>query len=199
MHKSSYLNMQRFVDKYLKSRKNEFIAIADIGSQDVNGSYKPLFDYPSWTYLGVDMALGSNVDVVLENVYSWTELDSQSFDVVVSGQAFEHIEFFWITMLEIRRVMKPGGLCCLIAPSGGKEHRYPVDCWRFYPDGMRALAKYAVLDVLEVYAQWDKKEYPDLDPNWKDCVLIARRLAILEEESILSADIDSVPAYLLGD
>ena len=29
------------------------------------------------------------------------------------------------------------------APSRGPEHRYPNDCWRFYPDGYRALAKYA--------------------------------------------------------
>lgn len=40
-------------------------------------------------------------------------------------------------------------------PSSGPEHRYPVDCWRFYPDGMRAFAKIARLHCIEVYTDWD--------------------------------------------
>jgi SAM-dependent methyltransferase len=121
------------------------------------------------------MAPGANVDLVLTNPYQWKELGSNSFDVVVSGQALEHIEYFWLAMLEINRVLKPGGLCCIIAPSGGPEHRYPVDCWRFYPDGFRAMARYARLEELEVYAQWDSELYPNRDPRWADCVLIARK------------------------
>ncbi|MBN2427407.1 MAG: methyltransferase domain-containing protein [Deltaproteobacteria bacterium] len=167
--------MERFVKDYLASKKDDPFRVADIGSQDVNGCYRPLFNFPSWQYVGVDLIPGRNVDVVLKKQYAWDELEKESFDVVVSGQAFEHIEFFWITILEIRRIMKPGGLCCLIAPSSGPEHRYPMDCWRFYPDGLRALAKYAGLTVLEVYAQWDAEEYPEMDIQWQDCVLIAQR------------------------
>ena len=94
----------------------------------------------------MDLSEGENVDLVLSDPYSWSEIRSSSVDVFVSGQAFEHIEFFWQTMLEIARALKPGGLCCIIAPSGGPEHKYPLDCWRFYPDGFRALARYAGLD-----------------------------------------------------
>lgn len=175
MHLSSYNNMQRFVSRYLGPLEEKALTIADIGSQDVNGSYKPLFQHPSWRYIGVDMIAGANVDVVLRHSYQWAELETNHFDVVVSGQALEHIEYFWLAMLEIHRILKPGGLCCLIAPSGGPEHRYPVDCWRFYPDGFRALARYADLEELEVYAQWDSNLYPDHDPRWMDCVLIAKK------------------------
>jgi SAM-dependent methyltransferase len=167
--------MKQFIGKYLVNFPPGLLNIADIGSQDVNGSYRPLFDRPHWHYTGVDMAPGKNVDVVLGNVYDWQELQSASFDVVISGQALEHVEYFWITIMEIRRIMKPGALCCLIAPSAGPEHRYPVDCWRIYPDGFRALARYAGLAVLEVYAQWDPQQHPDRDPQWQDCVLIAKR------------------------
>ena len=76
----------------------------------------------------MDMTPGKNVDIVLPSPYRWRGIESNSVDVLISGQAFEHIEFFWITMLEIARVLKPGGLCCIIAPSGGAEHKYPVDC-----------------------------------------------------------------------
>jgi hypothetical protein len=175
MHKSSYQNMQYFVQKYLDDFKEAPLVITDIGSQDIKGTYKPLFNSPAWKYIGVDMVKGSNVDVVLKDPYNWSEFSDSSCDVVISGQTFEHIEFFWITILEIRRILRPGGLLCLVAPSGGKEHRYPVDCWRFYPDGFRALAKYAALEVLESFAQWDAKEHPWMDNNWRDCVLIAKR------------------------
>ncbi len=148
--------------------------IADVGSMDVNGCYRPLFEQPNWSYTGLDLETGPNVDIALDSPYSWP-LDDASFDVVVSGQALEHVEFVWLTVEEISRILKPGGLCCLIAPSGGPEHRYPVDCWRIYPDGMRALAKFAGLDVIEAFSQWDKELHPDMNPIWKDTVLIARK------------------------
>ena len=66
------------------------------------------------------------------------------------------------------------GIACLIAPSGGYEHRYPVDCWRFYPDGMRALARFARLECLEAYTQWEGSDDPGSDP-WKDTVLVLRK------------------------
>ncbi|MGJ8668066.1 MAG: class I SAM-dependent methyltransferase [Oceanococcus sp.] len=166
--------MARFVQSYLQDRKDAPLNIADIGAMDVNGSYKPLFDAPSWSYTGVDLAAGKNVDVVLTSPYDWPMADAE-FDVVVSGQALEHVEFVWQTVTEVARVLKPGGLCCLIAPSAGPEHRYPVDCWRIYPDGMRALAKFAKLETVDVYSQWKKDEHPDLNPVWKDTVLIAQK------------------------
>jgi SAM-dependent methyltransferase len=177
MHQSSMENMQAFRDKYLSRKTNESLLIFDLGSLDVNGSYKEIFNIDKWRYVGSDLAGGKNVDVVLKNPYKWQEVRSNSIDVFISGQAFEHIEFFWLTMLEVSRVLKPGGICCLIAPSGGFEHRYPVDCWRFYPDGFSALARFASLSVLETYAQKEDKEYEDDSNLWRDSVLIAQKPA----------------------
>ena len=152
------------------------IVILDLGSLDVNGSYKEIFDQPAWCYRGLDMAPGKNVDIVLKNPYHWKEVGSNSVDVIISGQAFEHIEFFWISMIEIARVLKPGGLCCIIAPSGGYEHKYPVDCWRFYPDGFSALAHFARLKVIEVSTQWESDDQYDARSNsWRDSVLVSKK------------------------
>ncbi len=176
MHQSSLDNMRSFRARYLEDRKDEPLFILDIGSLDVNGSYRPYFDISPWVYQGMDMAPGENVDIVLEDPYHWRKIRSDSADVIISGQAFEHIEFFWITMLEVARVLKPGGLCCIIAPSGGYEHRYPVDCWRFYPDGFSALACFARLEVLEVSAQWEPDlQYTDDSDRWQDAVLVCRK------------------------
>lgn len=177
MHQSSLENILAFRKKYLAGREDEPLFILDLGSLDVNGSYRDWFAVEPWTYRGIDMAAGKNVDIVLQDPYDWREIRSGSVDVMVSGQAFEHIEYFWSTMLEITRVLKPEGLCCLIAPSGGPEHRYPVDCWRFYPDGFTALARFASLEVLEVYSQDGTTAHSDDSDVWRDTVLVCRKPA----------------------
>ncbi len=105
----------------------------------------------------------------------WRPVRGASVDVVISGQAFEPIEFFWLTALELARALKPGGLACIIAPSAGPERRHPVDCWRFYPDGMRALADFAQLEVHEVTTQWQDEGYADGSDWWHDSVLVCRK------------------------
>lgn len=176
MHESSYQKMALFVEKYLTGFKNENIKVLDIGSTDINGSYKNLFENKNWQYHGADIQSGNNVDIILKNGYDWKNILSNSYDVVISGQALEHIEYFWVTILEIARVLKSGGLCCIIAPSGGVEHKYPLDCWRFYPDGFKSLARYANLEALEVYAEFEPEKYSDASEMWMDCVLIAKKL-----------------------
>ncbi len=95
-----------------------------------------------YTYIGVDFVQGRGVDVVLEDPYKLPFSDG-SVDIVVSSSCFEHSEMFWVLFLEILRILKPSGLFYLSAPSAGPFHRYPVDCWRFYPDSGNALVAWA--------------------------------------------------------
>lgn len=161
MHESSYVLMESNVEEFLKGKGG--LSVLDLGSKDVMagtekwGSYKPIFTNLGLEYTGLDLEEGNNVDVVLKDPYKFP-FEDNSFDVVISGQAFEHVEFFWMTMKEIERVLKVGGYVIIIAPSRGPEHRYPVDCWRFYPDGMRALGKYVGLEVLKAETDWGKKK-----------------------------------------
>ena len=162
--------MKNFIEKYLV--KDKELKILDIGSLDVNGSYYELFNNDNWSYKGLDLEPGKNVDIVIKDIYNWTEIDSDSIDIVISGQAFEHIEYPWQTMKEIYRILKNNGLCCIIAPSEGPEHKHPVDCWRFLPDGLKALAKYADLEIIDSYYSESSK-----DETWKDVVLICKKQA----------------------
>ncbi|MBN2793026.1 methyltransferase domain-containing protein [Trichloromonas sp.] len=171
MHHSSYRHMERLLDQH--AAKYVSASIFDLGSFDVNGSYRPLFDRPGWVYRGIDLEAGPNVDIVLRDAYR-LPLPVDSADIFLSGQAFEHIPYFWITFLEVARVLKPGGLFFLIAPSRGPEHRYPVDCWRFYPDGYQALARYAGLEVVEAQTDWQPDSAPDSAP-WGDTVGVFRK------------------------
>ena len=176
MHTSSYDKMTKFRRAYLRSREGEEILIYDLGSQNINGCYRPIFDAPRWNYVGLDMTEGENVDLVLQDPYNWREIEAGCADVLISGQTFEHAEFFWLTMQQIARALRVGGLCCIIAPSSGPEHRHPVDCWRVYPDGLRALARYVGFEVLHASTQWeDLPQYDQWSNQWHDSMLVARK------------------------
>lgn len=174
MHQSSLEHIHNLVRQHLDRKAS--LTVMDIGSYDVNGSYKQFFDAPGWTYTGVDLAAGPNVDVVLSSPYR-LPFQSHSVDVIVSGQAFEHVEFFWLTWLEMTRVLKPGGLIFLVAPSRGPEHRYPQDCWRFYPDGYRALASFGGLELVSANTDWEPHA-DEFSAPWGDTVGVFRQPAM---------------------
>ena len=193
MHQGSYEKMAKFAVDYLG--KSNTYSILEMGSQDVNGTYKPIFDQPNWWYVGCDMVEGKNVDIVLKHPYHWDEIATNSYDVVVSGSLLEHVEYPWITMLEVARILKPGGLTCHIAPAAGFEHRFPVDCYRYYPDGFMALCKWARLTPLQIYTDWHTNHSQDGGHVWKDSVMVAIKAYDREGSETL---VEQMNAHLEG-
>ncbi len=166
MHPTSRENMEKCFQRHIHPTRLAETGgiILDLGGSDVNGSYRSVFP-SSFRYMAADIDAGPGVDVVLADPYV-IPLEDASIDIVVSGQAFEHIEFFWRTFSEMVRVLKPDGFIFLIAPSAGEIHRFPVDCYRFYPDAYAALAKSVNCDLIEV---WRDERGP-----WQDLVGVFR-------------------------
>lgn len=163
MHASSLENMyicyDRFItDNYLE--KQAQVSVLDVGGSDYNGSYREVFAHPRFAYTATDISEGPGVQLVMQDPYR-LPIDDRSIDIVVSGQMLEHCEFFWLAFAEMVRVLRPGGFIFLIAPSAGPEHRYPVDCYRFYPDAFRALARYANCAVVDIWRD-DRGPWQDL-------------------------------------
>jgi SAM-dependent methyltransferase len=139
MNECSYKLMQSLFIKYC----NPDSSVLDVGSYDVlqsrkqpgYGSYRPIF---KGQYTGLDITPGPNVDIVAKDQYKW-DIPDASYDVVISGQCLEHVEAFWVTMKEMERVCKPGGWLIVIVPWKWRIHPYPIDCWRFLPDGLKFL------------------------------------------------------------
>jgi SAM-dependent methyltransferase len=155
MHASSYAMMQKLRPCIASGSR-----VLDVGGADVNGSYRPLFADCAYTSLDF-----KNADIVVTG-REWP-IEDGAFDAVISGQTLEHDEFFWLTMQSIARVLRPGGHAIVIVPSAGAVHRHPVDCYRFLPDSMDALGKWAGLQVLG-------KSWSDEGP-WRDLGAVFRK------------------------
>lgn len=176
MHGSSLCRMRWFVENFLADARGR--RVLDIGSCDVaGGTYKQFFPADRFFYQGLDLVPGPNVDIVPKLPYWWPELPDNSFDVVISGQAFEHMEFFWLAAAEMARILKNEGLMCVVAPRGFARHRYPVDCYRFDADGMIAIARFCGL--VPLHASMDMAPEPSC-AGWhleeqEDAFLIAQK------------------------
>lgn len=157
MHASAYDKACVFRGAYLSGCEATPLTVLDVGSATVDGqslANRSAMANPDWRMIGLDIEPGHNVDVVVADPYDWREIASGSIDVVTCSEVFEHAEYFWITILEIARVLKGNGLAFITSPGGGPRHRFPVDCWRFYDDAFPALARYAGLNLLEAQVQW---------------------------------------------
>ena len=102
MHTSTHQRMQFLVNwykPYWDCNQNDTVKILDIGSCGTDVTYRSIFENDSrYHYEGLDMVPGPNVDIVPNNIFSWDEIADASYDLVISGQAFEHIQYPWITI-----------------------------------------------------------------------------------------------------
>lgn len=168
MHLTAEQNAKRFFETYV-SQNNKDVSFLEIGSYLSTFNIRSLSPTNS-KYVGVDLGEGPGVDVVLDDPYK-LPFEDDSFDYVISSSCFEHSEFFWLTFLEVIRVLKPSGLFYLNAPSNGAFHRYPVDCWRFFPDSGNALSNWAKRNNYntELIEQYTSDKESDI---WSDYISI---------------------------
>lgn len=153
MHDQSYAMM----DLMLDGINGNDLQVLDVGSLDVNGSFRALVEERGWCYTGLDLVAGENVDVVSVDPFHYP-LEDGFFDVVISGSTMEHVTAIWLWVPELVRVLRPGGLLALHTHWRFPEHRYPVDCWRILPDGMDFLLRFAGgLELIEsaIVNDWD--------------------------------------------
>jgi SAM-dependent methyltransferase len=144
MHIESYKLMENAIRDYVigvdKKSATSTLNVLDVGSFRVgkDPTYKELMPV-AWKYTGLDIEKGDNVDVVAISPTRFG-FERDTFDLVISGQTLEHVEFPELWVAEIFKVLKAGGRAIIIAPSAGKIH-YRPDYRRILPDGMESLFK----------------------------------------------------------
>ena len=157
MHQSAKHNFSLFLEMVPPNQ-----SFLEIGSYNVNGSLKDIIKNCK-SYTGVDQFEGPGVDVV-SDPNDPLPFEDNTFDVVYSSSCFEHDPAFWLTFKEMVRVLSPGGLMYICAPSQGPYHAHPVDCWRFLKDSWVALEK-TCSDVKLI-----KSYICNLDHEWHDSI-----------------------------
>ena len=168
MHPTAMANCQSFFETYAPSFDTaQGICVLEIGAQDVNGSLRSACPV-GFDYIGVDFEDAKGVDIVLQDPYV-LPFENESVDIILSSSCFEHSEMFWLVFLEVLRVLKPKGLFYLNAPSSGSFHRYPVDCWRFYPDSGKALLQWAKRNGIHAAML---ESYTQKGGTWQDFVAV---------------------------
>jgi SAM-dependent methyltransferase len=170
--------MHDFVMSQVKQWANKYglgsptYNILEIGSQDFNGSVRPYFATAK-SYVGVDMTPGKGVDVVVNaSELAWhfsnQDIHPKSFDVIICLEMLEHDAEFWVTMDNIRHLLRHGGILVLTARGCTKgkdgkngesmwEHGYPYDYWRFMPQSVPLLMAMGGCNVLE---QIEDEQHP---------------------------------------
>lgn len=123
----------------LKRWDGDKAKVLDVGSLDVNGNYRELITSRGWEYTGLDIEPGKNVDIVAKGPYCFGGAVARNFDIVISGSTMEHVKAIWLWVPELVSRLRLGGMLAIVTHWQFPEHRYPVDCWRIMPDGMRHL------------------------------------------------------------
>jgi SAM-dependent methyltransferase len=175
MHESAFDKFQVFVREYLGPCKGQPLDILDVGCRAIgkgSATHRSTILGNGWNYHGIDLEAGDNVDLVIADGNDWREINDDSYDVILCSQVLEHARYPWRVTQEIARVLRPRGLTLLIAPSAGHVHRYPEDCFRYFPDGLSALAAAAGLQVVEAHVQALLSYRSNI---WLDAVAVAQK------------------------
>jgi SAM-dependent methyltransferase len=136
MHAAAIALMKQAICRAVPCAAN----VLDVGSYDVNGTFRPLIESLGWEYTGLDIGPGQNVDIVAAEPYTWPIQDG-TYKIVICGNMLHNTAEPWRLVPEMARVLQPGGLLVIVTVSWGKPNsaRMPVDAWRFMPDGMGIL------------------------------------------------------------
>jgi hypothetical protein len=113
--------------------------VLEVGSRavsDVTMRHK----FPSTVlHTGLDVHPGPNVDRVGDAHELGALFEPEQFDGVFSLSVFEHLLMPWVVVLEINKVLKPGGLVMVATHPTWPPHELPWDFWRFQENSFWAL------------------------------------------------------------
>ena len=134
-----HTSVQNWITQIVRDYNLKDLSVLEIGSLDVNGSIRGHF---TGQYIGVDFREGPRVDRIM-NGHN-LEFPNQAFDVVAAIETLEHDSAFWLTLVEMGRVLKNRGYLIITTRGNGfAEHGHPQDYWRFMPESINLIAPLA--------------------------------------------------------
>lgn len=180
MHENSMLLFRQYVDPLIKPES----CILEVGPDKTPiSSYQadvlkdqtdtPLFK--QWSTLDLQNRAQVSHWMLSDNVMPSSLHDK--YDIVFAAQVIEHVRKPWLWLPEIARACKPGGKLIVICPTSWPFHEAPYDCYRIYPEAMKALgeeirgvslelARCVSLEPIPVDVQWENI-IPGVARDWQ--------------------------------
>lgn len=129
-----HIQARKYVEQAVKQHGPFTGAVAEIGSQDVNGTIRDLFSKAS-SYVGIDIMPGPHVDVVIDAA-DWRP--ERKFCCIVSTETFEHTPR-WPEILQVAAAaLEPTGALIITCASNPRKphsahtHRARVVAGEYY-------------------------------------------------------------------
>jgi len=121
--------------------------VLEIGPDKIPTTLQDISHRPGiqWDLLG--LAKDPLLQITATSEYEYPIPDG-TYDVVVAANVLEHVRKPWVWIRELARVARNDGHVILVNPVSYPYHEAPVDCWRAYPEGMKALFDEARIDVV---------------------------------------------------
>jgi len=113
--------------------------VLELGSRNVTGITRKDQFKSAGKYIGMDIHPGECVDVVGDAHKLSEYFAPNSIDVIFSASVFEHLLFPWKVVLEINKILKPGGYVFVSTHPSWLPHELPWDFWRFPVGGLSNL------------------------------------------------------------
>ena len=114
-------------------------AVLELGSRNVTGVTRRQHYPDAGRYVGFDIHPGDGVDVVGDAHRLGDHFPPDTFDAVLAASVFEHLLFPWKVVLELNKVMRPGGVLLVTTHPLWPAHELPWDFWRFPAGAFTAL------------------------------------------------------------
>lgn len=142
MHGNARQLFRRYAKEYFQPNSR----VLEVGPGRPPSVIREIVGDPSvrWESVGLDTTYPVTY---VGSEYSYP-VDSDAFDVVVAMNVLEHVRKPWVWIRELARICKPGGYVITVNPVSWPYHEHPVDCWRAYPEGMKALYEDGGLAVI---------------------------------------------------
>ena len=157
---SDYMNfIKKMLPDYFKDK-----LVLDVGSGDINGNNRYLFD--NCNYTGNDVISAPNVDIVSKT--KDLPYHTNYFDTIVSTECFEHDPEYKQSFLKIYDMLKHGGLFAFTCastnrPEHGTRRTSPYDSYGTI-GGLEDMSDYyknltinelsEVLPINEKFSEW---------------------------------------------
>jgi SAM-dependent methyltransferase len=150
--------------------------VLEIGPDRLPSTYQEIVGAGCSAWDTIDIVPYEGLTYVARSEYHFP-IGDNSYDIVLSAQVIEHVRKPWLWIHEVVRVCRRGGRVVTINPVSWHYHEAPVDCWRIYPEGMRALYEDAGLTVeLSVFESLENSSRRKLPGNSLAFQPPARRL-----------------------